>query len=296
MLTQAQCIPCILNMALRAMRVQNLSNPKQKEIFLKIMNMNILREDPWQYTSAEIAEHILKLIRDTIGVYDLFKRERKIQNEMMLKMYDEFEDLLKRSSDPLKTGLIFAIYGNSIDVMVKENPHKIVEELIALVQESDEYIPDRVYKRFIKIIKDAKTILYLGDNAGEIVMDKLFIKAIRKNIGADIYFVVRSEPSLNDVTMEDAKKVGMDKMVPVIENGIEGPLPGTLLSRCSDKVKELVNRCDLIISKGGGNFETISEEKDLPKPVCYLLSSKCNVYSKVFGVSINLPILSIIER
>ena len=127
-------------------------------------------------------------------------------------------------------------------------------------------------------------------------MDKLFIKVIKENIGADIYFVVRSEPTLNDIIMEDAQMVGIDEVAYLVENGIKGPLPGTVLSRCSEELKDLASESDLIISKGGGNFETVSESKELRNTVSYLLSSKCEVYSKFFGIPLERPILSISEK
>ncbi len=100
-------------------------------------------------------------------------------------------------------------------------------------------------------------------------------------------------PTLNDATLSEAKSVGLDKIATVIENGIDGPLPGTLLSRCSSEVKELVRQSDLIISKGGGNFDTLDEErKHLRKNISFMLLSKCEPYYKHFGVKIYDPILA----
>ena len=103
----------------------------------------------------------------------------------------------------------------------------------------------------------------------------------------------RSVPTLKDATLKEAKSVGMDKIVKVIENGIDGPLPGTVLSRCSKEVNEFVHRSDLIISKGGGNFDTLDEErKHLKKKISFLLLSKCDPHFKNFGVNLYQPIMA----
>ena len=104
--------------------------------------------------------------------------------------------------------------------------------------------------------------------------------------------MVRSVPTLNDATLTEAKAVGIHKIATVIENGIDGPLPGTVLSRCSDKLNNLVNRSDLIISKGGGNFDTLDEErKHLNKKISFLLLSKCAPHHDNFGVNLYRPVL-----
>ena len=105
--------------------------------------------------------------------------------------------------------------------------------------------------------------------------------------------MVRSMPALNDATLKEAKSVGLDKIAAVIENGIDGPVPGTLLNRCSSKVNDLVRRSDLIISKGGGNFDTLDEQrKQLAKNISFLLLAKCYPYCNHFGTKLFQPILA----
>ena len=114
-----------------------------------------------------------------------------------------------------------------------------------------------------------------------------------RELTAEIVFVVRSVPTLNDATLAEARSIGIDKIARVIENGVDGPLPGTLLSRCSNEVRDVVNRSDLIISKGGGNFDTLDEERNhLNKNIAFLLLSKCEPYYKHFGVKLYDPILA----
>jgi uncharacterized protein with ATP-grasp and redox domains len=125
------------------------------------------------------------------------------------------------------------------------------------------------------------------------VFDKLLIKTIRKMCNPEIAFVVRSVPTLNDATLDEARAVGMDKVATLVENGIDGPLPGTILKRCSNEVIDLVSRADLIISKGGGNFDTLEEEKgDLKGKITFMLLSKCDPYYRYFGVELHQPVLA----
>ena len=103
--------------------------------------------------------------------------------------------------------------------------------------------------------------------------------------------MVRSVPALNDVTPSDAKDIGMDQVATVIENGIDGPLPGTILSRCSEQVRGLVQETDLVISKGGGNFDTLDEEEVLPDATFFMLMCKCIPYKILFGTDLYNPLL-----
>jgi hypothetical protein len=108
----------------------------------------------------------------------------------------------------------------------------------------------------------------------------------------EFIFVVKSVPAMNDATLKEAYDVGLDRVATVIENGIQAPLPGTILRRCSETVREWVRKADLFISKGGGNFDTLDEEKDhLPRPIAFMFLSKCHPYFKTFGVEVNRPIL-----
>jgi hypothetical protein len=149
------------------------------------------------------------------------------------------------------------------------------------------------YSQFRQQLQTTRHLMIFGDNAGEIVFDRLLIETIKKHHQPEITFVVRSVPTLNDATLREAKAVGIDRIATVIENGIDGPLPGTILSRCSDEVNERVNRSDLIISKGGGNFDTLDEErKHLNKKISFFMLSKCAPHFDNFGVKLYHPILA----
>ncbi len=136
-------------------------------------------------------------------------------------------------------------------------------------------------------------MLFFGDNAGEIVLDRLLIETMTRHFDVDTHYVVRGMPTLNDATAREAKAVGLDRITCLVENGIDGPLPGTVLKRCSQEVLDLVEQSDLIISKGGGNFDTLDEERrHLKKNITFMLLSKCYPYNSLFNKQLYQPILA----
>jgi len=290
MLIKPDCIPCILTMSIRAIRKLALNEHVVKELYSRILEIPSLRGQYWDITSAEIIELVWGKIADTTKSADPFCSLKLEQNKRIMEIYPFLEKLVDEASDPLYTAVKLAILGNALDVMISDSrqdiEHSIKEKLEAPISKT-------MYREFKKRLKQSNILLFFGDNSGEIVFDKLLIKTIKKMYDPEIAFVVRSVPTLNDATLDEAKMVGMDKIATVIENGIDGPLPGTILKRCSNEVTNFVSRADLIISKGGGNFDTLEEETGYLKgKISFLLLSKCDPYYKYFGVKIHHPVLA----
>jgi len=277
-------------MSLAAIRGVVKEAYESKEIFKKVLALPALRGDLWDTTSAEIVEDVLKIIIEETGREDPFKGEKQRQNRRMMEIYPSLESEVQTSRDPLLSALKLAIVGNGIDAMVSERPSSMTEEILARLKEIS--IREKDYGAFVSRLRRCKQLLYIGDNAGEIVTDKLLIKTIRNHFDLDVFYAVRSLPSLNDATVRDAQTVGMGEVARVVENGIEGHLPGTIMSRCSREFQTLASESDFIISKGGGNYETLTEERFLGKPVTYMLLSKCPVYRSHFDTPIGQPILA----
>jgi uncharacterized protein with ATP-grasp and redox domains len=145
--------------------------------------------------------------------------------------------------------------------------------MIKLLHES--WIDTRAVEEMKKKISNVRKIVYLGDNCGEIVFDKLLIETLHHIYHTDIIFITRTLPILNDAIFEDALSVGMNEVATVMENGILEPLPGTFLDRASKEVRHLINDSNLIISKGLGNFDTLSEDETLRGKISFLLRGKC---------------------
>ena len=211
------------------------------------------------------------------------------QNHVVMALYPRLKALVQESENALYTATKLAILGNAIDFMVPQNMADIEK---SISDKLDFKLDQREYETLEQNLSRSKRVLYFADNCGEIVLDKLFMETVKGLFGIDFVLVVKSVPAMNDVTLKEARAVGMDGVAAVIENGIQGPVPGTILSRCSERLKQEIGKADLFISKGGGNFDTLDEEKDhLPRPIVFMLLSKCRPYFKTFGVEVNRPIL-----
>jgi len=290
MLLEADCVPCILRMAVAALRQLPLDENIIRELCTEILEIPALRGLDWNKTSAAVIEDIWRKIVKKIGSSDPFRLLKSNQNQKIMDLYPFFEKMVNEAADPLYLAVKLSILGNSMDLMVAD-PSLTVERSIA--DKVKLPLSDENYSKFRKQLQATQHLLIFGDNAGEIVFDKLLIETIKKIYQPEIAFVVRSVPTLNDATFDEAKTVGIDEIATVIENGIDGPLPGTVLNRCSSEVNDLVRQSDLIISKGGGNFDTLDEErKHLNKNISFLLLSKCEPYYRHFGVQIYQPILA----
>jgi damage-control phosphatase, subfamily I len=290
MLIKPDCIPCILRMSITAIRKLDLNESDEKELYGRILELPSLRGQSWDITSAEIIELVWVKIADKTKNADPFYSLKLEQNKRIMEVYPFLEKLVEKASDPLYTAVKLAILGNAIDVMLTDSRQRIEN---SITEKLEAPISKAMYGKFEKRLKQSRRLLIFGDNAGEIVFDRLLIETIRKMYDPEIAFVVRSVPALNDATLDEARVVGIDKIATLVENGIDGPLPGTILKRCSNEVADLVGRADLIISKGGGNFDTLEEEKGyLKDKINFMLLSKCDPYYKYFGVEIHQPVLA----
>ncbi len=291
MLIQLDCVPCILKMAITPIRQLPLDQGSVQELYCGILEIPSLRGQFWDITSAEVVELVWKKIVNATKNRDPLCLLKSEQNKRIMEIYPFLKRVVDKARDPLYTAVKLAIFGNAIDVMIDDKrmdfEHLITEQL-------EMPLSTTMYGEFEKRVKASSLLLIFGDNAGEIVFDKLLIETIKNRHDMEVVFVVRGEPTLNDVTVNEARSVGMGEIATIVENGIDGPCPGTILTRCSEEVNDLVKRADLIISKGGGNFDTLDEEKmaGLKKPISFMLLSKCQPYSEYLNVGVGLPILS----
>ena len=290
MLLEAECVPCILRMSVAALRQLPLDENSIRELTAEILEIPALRGLDWNTTSAEVIEDVWHRIVKKTGSPDPFRLVKSNQNKKIMDLYPVLQQMIDEAVDPLYMAVKLAILGNSLDLMVADSAETFENSIKDRV---DAPLPVEIYSAFEQQLRASKHLVYFGDNAGEVVFDKLLIETIKELHSVEIVFVVRSVPTLNDATLTEASSIGIDNIAQLIENGIDGPLPGTLLARCSNEVQDVVNRSDLIISKGGGNFDTLDEErKHLNKNISFLLLSKCEPYYRHFGVQIYQPILS----
>jgi len=269
MKTYLDCIPCAMQQALRAGRMATSDENKIKQILNK--TADIVKTIPIQATPVEIGMKVYRTVREVTGVYDPYKTIKQQHIEETKSIYPELEKIMLESRDKLLTAIRIAIAGNVIDLGVNKS-FDIVKDVKNILKQ-DFAVFD--YNAFKIQLEKTENILYIGDNVGESVFDKILIKELKK----PVKYAVRSIPIINDVTLEDAIASGLDEVAELIDSGCESP--GIILKHSTPEFLELFNNSGLVISKGQGNFEGLS---DCNRQVFFLLKTKCKILSNHLGV------------
>ncbi len=222
-------------------------------------------------TPAESGMMVYRKIREITGVADPYRKIKQQHIAEARTLYPELEKLVAESEDPLLTAIRLAIAGNVIDLGINKT-FDLVNDIRKTLSQDFAVFDYEIFK--IRLAA-AESVLYIGDNAGESVFDKLLIKQLKK----PVKYVVRSHPIINDVTMEDALASGLDEVAELIESGSEAP--GTILSQCTPEFLKIYQEADMIISKGQGNYEGLS---DVKRTIFFLLKAKCHVIADDLGV------------
>ncbi len=290
MKVEEECIPCILKMSLNGLRSLNLEPYKLREIYHELVKSIMTQNDIWEITSAELVEKILIKLIDKTSVSDPFITIKEKANSQLLSIYDKLKHHVLNCDDPILMATKLSIFGNTIDVMISGNQENNLKKVLA-ASAKDIPLNFENYQNFLSQLKDAKSLLLLADNAGEAVMDKLLIETLKEKYHTEMYYAVRNNPALNDITYDEAVDIGFPDMAQIITNGIDGPLPGTVLSRCSQEFLHILNSVDMVIVKGGGNFESLIGEPNLPPNTYFLLMCKCEVHSRFFNIPVGQAIL-----
>jgi uncharacterized protein with ATP-grasp and redox domains len=274
---ELDCIPCILRQTVDSVH-EFVSDPLRKRAIVNRV-LNYLQKASLDVSPPEIGRTIHRMIKDITGINDPFKDIKQRDNASLLKMYKDLRNAVYKSSNPIESAAKLAIAGNIIDYGANTGP-------IDIQRIGKDIHKNKLTINHLKYLLDDlstfNNVLYLVDNAGEIVFDKLFIESIRKfNPGKrlNITVVVRGEPVINDATRGDAYFVGMDGVANIIDNGDD--TPGTLLKYCSYEMNEYFQKSDIIISKGQGNYETLDNEE---KVIYFLLKAKCPLIARTLAV------------
>lgn len=269
MKTNLDCLPCFMQQALNTARLATSDGNSIKKVLENIGSQ--LKDIPMHLTPAETGQIVYREVKKVTGVSDPYKALKKAHIREAKVLVPQLKKMVEQSDDPLLTAIRIAIAGNVIDLGINKTFDlvKDVEKILA----QDFAIFD--YDSFRQQLDGAQNVLYLGDNCGESVFDKILIEQINK----PVIFAVRSAPIINDVTMEEAIESGLDEVASLMESGCVAP--GTILSQCTDTFMEAYHHADLIISKGQGNYEGLSEAD---RPIFFLLKAKCHVIAKDLGV------------
>jgi uncharacterized protein with ATP-grasp and redox domains len=289
MLIKPDCISCILKMANAAIRNLTADEEVIKDLTVQILTIPSLRGLQWDLSSPEVIEGVMEKIITTFKTPDPFQALKLEQNRTGLSLYPTLKKLVQEAEDPLQAAVKMAITGNAIDLMISDHSLDVEQKMR---QELQKPLPEQPLAALRNKLEQTRLLVYLGDNSGEIVFDKLLLETIRETYHPKVVFVVRSVPALNDATRSEAEFVGLDQVAAILPNGLQAPVPGTILSRCSQELRELIREADLVISKGGGNFDTLEGEKALGADISFMLLSKCIPYCRYFQTGMFQPILA----
>lgn len=281
MRTYFDCIPCFLRQSLDSVRLITDDERIHEELMRQVLALACkmdLRQSP-----PAMAQQIHKLIRKLTGVQDPYRRIKDRFNRLALQMYPELKNRVATSADPLETAVRLAIAGNIIDFGVNSDLEESHIEII-IAESLTAPLDMGVLEDFKQAAAQAENILYLGDNAGEIVFDRLLIELLGCK---RITLVVKAGPIINDATIEDAVDTGLSDVVKVIDNGSDAP--GTILRSCSESFRRRFNEADLIVAKGQGNYETLN---NVDKEVFFILRAKCPVIARHLGCEIGSLVLT----
>jgi len=264
------CIPCFFEQALRAGRMATDDEQTLKHLLDELGTM--LSHISLESTPPETGRLIYRMVREITGNPDPFRKLKRESTQQALALYPSLKRTIDESNDNLLTAIRIAIAGNVIDFGASATFD--IDATIKEALEKDFASSD--YIAFKRRLEESNTILYIGDNAGETVFDRLLIEQMNK----PVTYVVRETPVINDATTEDAVQAGLDQVATIVSSGTDAP--GTILSMCSPEFRQILDRAEFIIAKGQGNYEGLSNENRL---IFFLLMAKCRIIADDIGVA-----------
>lgn len=272
------CYPCFLGQALRGARLSRADESQQYSVLQQTLIM--LQNIRPGANPPEIGYEVHQIIRSIIGVPDPYWDIKKNSTQQAQALYPQLKALVQQSNDPLALALRLSIAGNIIDFAVSDQVVDLWETVERVIHQP--YAIDDT-AAFSDRLKTAEYVLYLADNAGETVFDRVLIETLP----VPVIYVVKDGPVVNDATMEDALAAGLEICSTLMSNGARAA--STIISLCSEAFRQRFHDAPLIIAKGQANFETLS---DAGNNVFCLLQVKCSM----IGAHLDVPVGSIIAR
>lgn len=284
-----ECIRCMVKRQLDNVP-SDAAVEKQMEYMQKILR--VVADAPKSLSAPVLVQEFNRLQKEYFGTDEDFTEIKYYFNELMMRKAGAIEKRISKSEEPLKLALQYAMTGNYIDFGALHSVEEAkLDELLNKVGATEEIVGTgtktktaimelKEYENLCDDLKNTKQLVYLTDNCGEIVLDKVFIQEIKKKYPElEISVIVRGENVLNDATMTDAKQIGLDKLVKVIGNG--NGIAGTWMDALSEEALRTMHEADVILSKGQGNYETL---RMCGLNVYYLFMCKCDMFAKGFNV------------
>jgi uncharacterized protein with ATP-grasp and redox domains len=267
-----ECIPCFVRQTLDAAKGLDLDEATARTLLLR--TLDLLPRLDWNLPPPVIGREIHRAIREVTGDPDPYLQKKISDTRMALELLPEVEEMVAASGDPFRTAVLFSIAGNAIDLGAKTAVEADVKAVFqgALTKPVDEAALDQLRIA----VREARSVLFLTDNAGEIVFDRPLLDEIGEE---KLTVAVRGGPTINDATLDDAARSGITERFRVISNGSDAP--GTWLSDCSPPFVRHFEQADLVIAKGQGNYESLGNH---PRTVFFLFLTKCPTVSEELGL------------
>ncbi|MEM2939154.1 MAG: ARMT1-like domain-containing protein [Candidatus Bathyarchaeia archaeon] len=290
------CIPCSLRTAYDIAAKATDDEKLQKKVIIETLKWLGEDNNLMSATPAMLHTHVFRLVQKITGNNDPFAHLKRESNRIAINLIPVLKSEFKKRdfSDAFKFAALGAICGNSIDFEVEGHQISLEDlgkSLLGCLN-SDLALDDT--PKLVRILSKAKSVLYLLDNAGEIAFDKFFIKVISENYPVKVLAAVKSGPILNDATMEDALQVRLDEVAEVIATGSDSI--GLNMDECSEDFMKRLKEADIIIAKGQGYYESLTEIEDaLQKPIAYMLRAKCLVVAKSLNVRQGSNVVKIVN-
>ena len=268
------CLPCFVRHTIEVMRSFTVESALADEMVRDVIRQ--MAEVDFALTPPEFAAEVHAMIRSRLGIADPYLQIKRDANRFAARLLPELEKRLEKSTDRQRQALLYSIAGNIIDSGVSAvTPDSEVMESIEMAENERPAIDHS--EMLLRELRRAEKIVILGDNAGEIYFDRLFLQELKKD---NITYVVKGSPILNDALHEDAIEAGIDRFARILDTGVA--IPGTVLRKCPPAVRQAIQTAAVIVSKGQANFETMGECAD-PR-VFFTLRAKCHVIAREIGV------------
>ncbi len=276
MLIQDKCLACIVN---QAVKFAGIAGECDKTVLMRKIFSCLGQADLYRSLAPEVIGELYRVILRETGADDPFKSIREHYNRLFMERTAKLDMNSSTSAETFRKAVKYSIIGNVIDFSTMHTINDAeIDAFFARLKNKPLAIDDS--DEMLTAASSAKTLLYLGDNCGEICFDKLLIGIIRRiNPDCRIYFGTKGAPVVNDSVEADAYAVGMDEYAEIISNG-DSSL-GTVLHRTSERFQAVYNEADVIIAKGQANYECLSDER---KEIFFLLMSKCEPIAASIGV------------
>ena len=277
-----ECIPCLLKRVLfQAKLADNGTEFGALKAAVKAFSDG-LREGR---NSAEMATEVHKAAYIAMGTKDPYLQMKIRADEVAEEYSGVASEYIASSNDRIRSAILVAAIGNVMDFGIDQaidDPDRFGNEFGRLMEQGIGYDDTETVKR---ILSEAKSVIYIFDNCGESQLDKLLIREIRSN-GTRVIGVVRGEPILNDVTLADAERTGLDRELDAVYTTSEFRV-GIDLRSLNEHLKKEIASADIVIAKGMANFESLSDQ-DVPVPTVYILRSKCAPVADALGIPLGI--------